>query len=131
MDDKNLKNKENDFNYSSHFSKLINENVDYKMKDFQEQIEKFKLQIGNMQIQQANILDKFNFEKNPNYIKFINSTGESFSNIFNQIILNKNDFINYKNKVDKLLQEIFDVPKLIGDKMKFKNLNDYIEVHTF
>jgi len=109
--------------------RIIDQHVDRKLLNIQNDLETLKLQIGNLQIQNSNIADKINLEKNSDYLKLKSNIDESFTNVLNKISTNKNDFINYKLKIDKVLQENLDVPKIIGiDKCKFKNLKEFIEV---
>jgi len=106
-------------------SKELRYFIEQKIESFQKSYEKFSMQM--VDVQTANIAERVKLDKIDNLEKFKDTADESFFTLSNSIKKLQQDYTNSCNRYDKIFLENLEVPGIIGDFCKFKNLRVYIE----
>ena len=99
---------------------------DEKMEQFNKDYENFGLKMAD--IQSANVTERIKLDKIDGLEKFKESADEIFFSLNNGVKKLQSEITTACNKYDKIFLENLEIPGLIGDFCKFKNLRYYIEV---
>jgi len=118
---------DNDYKIDEGFKK-IQETVDIKFINFEKVLSSFTLKID--QIQNKLLADNSKVEKITDLVKFKDEAEDYIFNIKEKIMTINSDLEIACTKYDKIFIENLEVPGIIGEYNKYKNLRDYIEVIT-
>jgi len=118
--------KENQKNITSSHNSL-KDYLENKINNFDDIFEKLYMKIA--EIQNTNITSKLKIEKIDSLQKFKENTSEQLTNLNNNYIKLQEDYNKSCNKYDKIYIDNLDVPGIVGDYCKYKNLREYIEVN--
>ncbi len=106
----------------------IREYINEKMDTFQKSYEKFSMQL--LDVQTANVAERVKLEKIDQLEKFKENADESLYTLGNSIKNLQQDHNKACSRYDTIVIENLEVPGIIGDYCKFKNLRSYIEVNN-
>ena len=101
--------------------------VDKKIIDFELVISSLTMQVS--EYQNANIFDKMKIDKLEDLIKFKESTNDILYNINSKLINLNNNYNDSCYKYDQIFLKNMEVPGIVGDYAKYKNLREFIEVN--
>ncbi len=100
--------------------------IDHKLNIFELAFEKMTMKIAD--IHNTYISNKYRIEKVDGLEKFKEYADEEIVNLKGKFLKLNEDYNHSCLKYDKVIFENLDVPGIVGDYGKFKNLREYIEV---
>jgi len=118
----------NEFNTTCQYNNL-KEIIDKKITDFEFLITTFSTKM--LQFQENNISDKLKIEKIDDLLKFKDNANDTLFNINLKLITLSNNYNNSCDKYDKIFLQNLQVPGIVGDFAKYKNLKEFVEVLFF